>query len=273
MILLHPLSLPLVLRLQLRLLDFALLRFLVDLNVFVLLQDWTYDIQDGILPHDVSSFKAKKGINPDSPTFSQAKILDLSGLADYNAKATPVDKDPLGPGTNADPPHDEPWEYAALLGCLMYLANNIRPDIQYAVHECARYTHHPMAIHSKAIKQIIWYLVGTSDKGIIFTPRKEITLDMYVGADFAGMWASQADCQDPIRVKSRTGYLILLAGCPLLTYQIKALEMVLQTIATSPSFWYTTFQPDSPGRSTSLHESLAEHVLTVVRASDQRTCC
>jgi hypothetical protein len=76
-------------------------------------------------------------------------------------------------------------------------------------------------------------LVGTADKGLIFTPTKDpkdITLDMYVDADFAGMWHSQADCQDPIRVKSRTGYLLLLAGCPLLWSSKLQTEIATSTL-------------------------------------------
>ena len=77
------------------------------------------------------------------------------------------------------------------------------------------------------------YLVGTSDKGLIFTPTKDtkdITLDMYVDADFAGMWNATADCQDPIRVKSRTGYLLLLAGCPLLWSSKLQTEIATSTL-------------------------------------------
>jgi hypothetical protein len=71
------------------------------------------------------------------------KIIGLTGLQDSNSKATPAEKDPLGPGTELAPPHKEYWEYPTLIGCLLYLANNTRPDIQYAVHSCARYTHRP----------------------------------------------------------------------------------------------------------------------------------
>ena len=38
-------------------------------------------------------------------------------------------------------------------------------------------------------------------------------LDCYVDADFAGLWNAESD-QDPVYVKSRTGYVITLGGCP-----------------------------------------------------------
>ena len=126
----------------------------------------------------------------------------MTGLNDSNAKATPAEKDPLGPGLQNDPPHNEEWEYPMVVGCLMYLANNTRPDIQYAVHACACYTHRPTASHSKAVKQIVRYLVGTADKGIILKPTKDISIDMYVDADFASMWNAKTEEQDPVHVKS-----------------------------------------------------------------------
>ena len=114
------------------------------------------------------------------------KIIKLSGLDSGNPKYTPADKNPLGPSDD-DPPHEESWSYPSLIGCLNYLANNSRPDIQFAVHQCARYTHSPKTSHTSALKRIVRYLLGTRTQGLILTPSKDITLDMYADADFAGM--------------------------------------------------------------------------------------
>jgi hypothetical protein len=72
------------------------------------------------------------------------------------------------------------------IGCFGgYLGGNTRSDIQYATHTCAQYTHQPKVIHANAIKRIGRYLLGTRDKGIIFRPSRELTIDMYhVDADF-----------------------------------------------------------------------------------------
>ena len=50
---------------------------------------------------------------------------------------------------------------------------------------------------------------------MILKPSGELTVDCYVDADFAGLWGS-VDDQDPLCVKSRTGYVLTLANCPLL---------------------------------------------------------
>ncbi len=40
-------------------------------------------------------------------------------------------------------------------------------------------------------------------------------LDCYVDADFAGLWGHEDD-QDPVSVRSRTGFTLTLFGCPIL---------------------------------------------------------
>ena len=143
------------------------------------------------------------------------KIIKLTGLENSNPKKTPADLVPLGPSPK-DPPHSETWSYASVVGCLYYLCNNSRPDISFAVNQCARYTHDPKLSHSLAIKRLVKYLVGTQDKGLVLSPTKEFTLNMYADADFAGLWNAPFDEQDPTRVRSRSGHVILLAQCPLL---------------------------------------------------------
>jgi hypothetical protein len=46
-------------------------------------------------------------------------------------------------------------------------------------------------------------------------PNGNLGLDCYVDADFAGMFRREVS-SDPACVKSRTGYLIMFGGCPLL---------------------------------------------------------
>ena len=82
------------------------------------------------------------------------------------------------------------------------------------VHQCARFTHCPLAIHEEAFKHICWYLQGFKGQGIIFQPTQELQLDCYVDADFYGLWTHEND-QDPVGVKSRTGYVFTSGECPI----------------------------------------------------------
>jgi hypothetical protein len=63
---------------------------------------------------------------------------------------------------------DEDWEYAMVVGMIMYMAANTRPYIAYAVHQAAVHTHAPRASHAVAVKRILRYICGTRDKGIYF---------------------------------------------------------------------------------------------------------
>ena len=76
------------------------------------------------------------------------RILDAMGLENCNSTripaqqaALPLDKE----GENLT----EPYNYASIVGMMRYLTGNIRPDITFAVHQCARHCHHPKSIHGK----------------------------------------------------------------------------------------------------------------------------
>jgi hypothetical protein len=97
------------------------------------------------------------------------------------------------------------------------------------VHQCARHAHAPKQSHAAAVKMIGRYLLRTRDKGLILKPTGDIALDCYVDADFAGLW-KQEDDQDPICVKSRSGFLITLGGCPLTWTSKMQTEIALSTM-------------------------------------------
>ena len=68
--------------------------------------------------------------------------------------------------------------------------------------------------HGKAIRWLARYLKGTKDKGTILRPNKEKGLEVYVDADFAGNWDPD-EHGDPDTARSRHGYFITFAGCPI----------------------------------------------------------
>jgi hypothetical protein len=109
------------------------------------------------------------------------------------------------------------------MGMLNYLASSTCPDIAFTVHQCARFTTAPQCIHELAIKRIVKYLKATSAKGCILKP-----LDCYVDADFAGTWMSSTSA-DPSSIKSRMGYVITFASCPVLWSSKLQTEVALST--------------------------------------------
>ena len=155
------------------------------------------------------------------------KIVKTVGLSNCAPKATPANVAPLGSDKDG-PECGEPWNYASVVGMLLYVSSNTRPDIQFAVHQCARHTHAPKKSHEDAIKRIVRYLSGTRDKGVSFQPSDDPVLDCYVDADFAGLW-SYEDKEDPVCVRSRTGYVLTFGGCPLLWVSKLQTEVALST--------------------------------------------
>ena len=140
------------------------------------------------------------------------KIIAATDMENCNPKHTPAIKAALG----LDPDGksmSESWSYLSIIGMLLYLTTNTRPDIAFAVSQVARYSHEPKQSHANAVKQIVRYLSKTRDKGIIVRPSVEFSLDCFVDADFAGRYGRDPDTE-PTSVKSRTGYIIKLGGCP-----------------------------------------------------------
>ena len=72
----------------------------------------------------------------------------------------------------------------------------------------------PRHSHETALKRIGRYLKATRDRGLILNPNSDICkLDCYPGADFAGMYGHKLPT-DPVCVKSRTGFVVTFADCP-----------------------------------------------------------
>ena len=157
------------------------------------------------------------------------RIVDALNISHLPPKKTPAKLGVLASDPEGDPP-DGTFSYPSVLGMMGYLQANSRLDISFAVAQCARFAHKPMRSHEQALERIGQYLKGTMEEGMILDPRSltsEFTSNVYVDADFAGGWGYE-DPNDPACVRSRTGYILEVMGCPI------AWKSKLQTdIATS----------------------------------------
>ena len=111
------------------------------------------------------------------------------------------------------PSFDKKWHYRSVIGKLNYLEKSTRPDIAYAVHQCARFSEDPKVEHAQAVEHLVKYLAGTKDKGIIISPKGDPIIEIYADADFCGNWNKLTAPNDASTAKSRTGYLIMFAKC------------------------------------------------------------
>jgi hypothetical protein len=142
------------------------------------------------------------------------RIVASLGIENEPAVQTPTSPTPLVKDAEGDPP-DGSFNYASVIGMLGYLQSNSRPDIAYAVGSAARFTHSPRRSREDALKRIGRYLKGTINKGLVLKPTENFDIDCYVDADFAGLWPHE-DKHDPSCVKSRTGFAICVANCPVI---------------------------------------------------------
>ncbi|KAL7459520.1 hypothetical protein ACHAWC_011291, partial [Mediolabrus comicus] len=146
------------------------------------------------------------------------RVLLALGLDDNSTqKGTPCLRKPLVKDENGDPV-DGSFSYSSVVGMLLYLANNTRPDLAYSVHCAARFSFCPKKSHEEALKRIGRYLKGTRDKGMVITPNLELTelkVDAYPDSDFGGLYGYE-DIHDPVVTRSRTGFIINVADCPVL---------------------------------------------------------
>ena len=94
------------------------------------------------------------------------KIITATGMENCNPNRTPAAKTCLAKDHNGNP-MDPVFNYRSVVGMLLYLSGNTRPDIAFAVSQVARFTHAPKQSHATAIKMIVRYLSGTIDQGII----------------------------------------------------------------------------------------------------------
>ena len=157
------------------------------------------------------------------------KIITATGMDSCNPNKVPSLKTCLAKDPDGEPMNDE-FNYRSVVGMLLYLSGNTRPDITFAVSQVARFTHAPKKSHATALKMIVRYLAGTHDKGIIVPPFSgDLVLKCYVDADFAGLFKVDPS-EDSTSAKSRTGFIIFLGPCPLIWKSYLQTEVSLSTL-------------------------------------------
>ncbi|KAL5804056.1 hypothetical protein ACOSQ3_030856 [Xanthoceras sorbifolium] len=135
------------------------------------------------------------------------KVLSRFNMQDAKPVSTPLGihfrlSKEQSPKTEEERTHMAKVPYASAIGSLMYAMVCTRPDIAQAVGAVSRYMNNPGKIHWEAVKWILRYLRGTTNKTLCFKGG-DTTLTGYVDADLAG----NVDIR-----KSTTGYVYTLGG-------------------------------------------------------------
>ena len=111
------------------------------------------------------------------------------------------------------------FPYRSLLGALLYLSMNTRPNMSYAVGLLSRFGSHPTIATCKLMVYALQYLRGTVHMGFRYSGSM-FDLHVFTDADWAG---------DVITHRSNTGYIVFAAGGPI------AWQSKLQTTVSTSS--------------------------------------
>ena len=183
------------------------------------LRDAKFNIEDQGTVNDFLGIKVERfpdgTIRLTQPNLIESILQDLGLQNTEKGRETPalsmkiLTKDESGPEMN-----DE-FHYRSVIGKLNFLEKSTRPDLAYSVHQCARFSSNPKRSHAEAVKKIGRYLVSTRDKGIFMKPQEDHSFDCWVDANFAGDWNQSTALSDPMTSKSRSGWVITYANCPI----------------------------------------------------------
>lgn len=87
---------------------------------------------------------------------------------------------------------DDIYLYRQIVGSTIYLSNNTRPDIAYAVGQLARFMSVPAITHLQMAKQLLRYLAGTIHVGITYSNRRgELPYSYSIYTD--STWGTEQD--------------------------------------------------------------------------------
>ena len=115
------------------------------------------------------------------------QVLERYGMQDCNPT-----KLPMQPGLTFsldDEPTDPPdpqtvTEFRAKIGSLIYAVKQTRLDIDYPLSVLAKHMGNPGPAHIKALHQLLRYLKGTQDLGLMYVGLKTLEIKGYCDASF-----------------------------------------------------------------------------------------
>ncbi|XP_057797428.1 secreted RxLR effector protein 161-like [Salvia miltiorrhiza] len=130
--------------------------------------------------------------------------------------------------------------YSSAVGSIMYMMICTRPDLAYAISILSRFMADPGRAHWEALKQVLRYIKGTADCGVMFK-----RIDKYEGNPLLGFvdadFAANIDSR-----RSQTGYIFTLYGAvvswrsllqPVVSLSTTKAEYLAMTEAVKEGVW------------------------------------
>src|ERR1044072_10047523 len=162
--------------------------------------------------------RSKKGIFISRRKYTLDLLQEIGKLGCKPA-TTPLDRNWKLKITDDDP-LVERERYQRLVGKLIYLSLT-RPDIAYCVCVVSQFMHSPRKKHLDVVNQILRYLKGTPEKGLLFRKSENKSVECFADADWVG------SVEDS---KSTIGYCTKVWG-NLVTWRSKKQSVVARSSA------------------------------------------
>ena len=201
-------------------------------SIITELQNIGLKIEDQGHPADYVGVNIHK-LSDGSIEFSQRALIDSIindvGLADAKVKPVPAKVNHNLHAFKDCPPFSLDFNYRSVVGKLNYLAQTTRGDITYATHQIAKYSADPREPHGEAILYLVRYLKKTRDLGLRFKPDPTKGFECYCDADFSGNWNKPFAANDPSTAKSRSGWVVFYANCPIIWASKLQTQVALST--------------------------------------------
>ncbi|KAL7546314.1 hypothetical protein ACHAWF_009641 [Thalassiosira exigua] len=173
-----------------------------------------YSHSENAIDELIVKLKMTKYAFQKKPGLIKLAVEGLGLLTKFTSSlSTSAEQTPL-PRNLDEEPATRCFNYVSIIGMLHYL-NHTRPDCAIAIHQGARYTFEPKRYHEAAGKHSDRYLKGTMNQGLTLDPSDDLTINCFPDADFVGLWGHEYP-QGSHCAPSCTGYIIILAGCPIL---------------------------------------------------------
>jgi len=188
-------------------------------QIITQMQNLGMNIEDQGHPADYVGVNIRR-LKNGSYEFTQKALIDAIindvDIGDAYTKPVPAKVTLHLHAFKSSPKFDGRFHYRSAVGKLNYLAQTTRPDIMYAVHQIAKYSSDPRTEHGEAIIYLVHYLKATRHLGLKFIPDASKGFQCYCDADFSGNWNKEFAPTDPSTAKSRSGWIIFYANCPVI---------------------------------------------------------
>ncbi len=151
-------------------------------------------------------------------------------LGDSKVKAVPAKVSEILHAHLDEPPFLLNFGYRSVISKINYLAQITRPDAVYATHQLPKYSSNPKESHGEAILYLVHHLKKIHDLGSCFKSNCNRGFQCYCGTDFSGNWNKHLAPYDPNTAKSRNGWIVFYAGCPVIWASKLQTQVELSTI-------------------------------------------